>query len=582
YSSLKPILYNESVKIRFFALFICCPSVENQVNERPSQFLAMKSYTLFAATVALIATVAFAQGSAAKNLKRDFSELTSFERLLFQFTRPDTYNNLSGRSGSKSPGINSEYSPIDFLNFDLPTLALQLSKSGSTFLPTVHFEYGFYYCYMGICIGFLQQYDYNKPEIRNANLTKANTHINDTNLEFDFQIPDLQIVMEDFFLHDEDLITGDIQMWRGLSLLISNYTLQLSANLEYVADVGIQLSNVSMNFAVGDFKLRRENGTHILPDGTTEEYGSVEREIASYMNEDWITYGEEVTASAQAWLNCFLSNGRNGDAQCEELLNDNLQPVNFMQLLQTIGLGIARNQEKLSIMNPQKIQDVLTVPHFLPSFPFPTMQSVLLELPTLLLQLGKVFFSTEAYPVSGFPMSYDYIRQNCSVGGCRDVHEQMFLPEFTVGGIIYDKLQVEITPDSFSYSIKVPEVYLDAPTLQSESTDVESGFREFYLGMKLSVVDAAFAISGDYSFEKGVGLQVSDLGLTLRLGELQMSFPQYFTTQNGEQSEIVEYNVDIAPQIMEIWNSVDENGVTFERQYEEYIQNVINAYLLRN
>jgi len=145
---------------------------------------------------------------------------------------------------------------------------------------------------------------------------------------------------------------------------------------------------------------------------------------------------------------------------------------------------------------------------------------------------------------------------------------------FGLGGLSNIQESVDIRPNSFSLSMKVPEVYFNGEQLQHESS-LESGLRHFYIGAHITLKNAGFAIAGDYNLTSK-GLQVSNVGLTLIMGELSLYVPEYFTTLNGQQSPIEEYKVDVAPQIMAQWR---EEG--FERRYEEKIQNAINSYLVR-
>ncbi|ODM87028.1 hypothetical protein Ocin01_19654 [Orchesella cincta] len=417
-----------------------------------------------------------------------------------------------------------------------------------------------------------------EPELRNANLTRLNTKINATNVEVDFLIPNLQILNEKYLMTDEDLINGDIEISRGRTSIIKNYSLKLSANLGYVPNVGIQVSNVAMNFGVDSFLTRTANVTVIYPNGTVEDKGGWESDNAEYFNSEWVRIGADVTADAETWLNCYLSNGRNGNAKCEELLNDNWEIQNFAQLLQSIGLGIQRSrQEELAKTAVAEIKK--EYPRFLPEFLVPTISSALLDIPTLFLQLGKIYGGSDERTFSGYPLSYEYDRENCTLGVCRNVQEHITVPSFSLQGLSANRVQLDFQPTNFTISLKVPNASLVSESFQREITDLESGYREIYLGLQLSIGKAAFAISGDYEFKDGVGIQVSNLGLTLLLGELQLRVPYYFTVDNGVESEIQEYKLDFAPQLMETWRGVDEDGVSFERKYEEYIQTEINALL---
>ncbi|CAL8070859.1 unnamed protein product [Orchesella dallaii] len=536
---------------------------------------------VFSVAVAIFATVLLLEGNKAAigpAIKRDISDLTNVERLLLRLTHPEVYNVWFPKSGSKSPGVNSDYTIADFLNIDFPLLALHLSKARNILLPDVHYQYSFYFCYMGICAGFLQQYDYNEPEVRNANLTSLITRIDSNKLEIEFKVPDLQLVMEKFTMMDTDLVTNDVVLWRGLSVFFTNFTTKLSADLEFVPGVGLQLSNTTMGGGVDDLRIQKENATHTFPDGTVEEWGEVYTDYTQDLNDGWASYGEDLAAYTETWLNCFLSNGRNGNEECEGLLNDRVQRDNFVLFVQAIGLGIEHEQNGKEKKEFEETTPLL--PFLLPEFPIPSIASTLLDLPTLLIQLGKVFGSE--YGLTTFPLSYDHIRQDCSSGACHNIRELMTLPAYSFGGLAENRIQYDIQPNNFSFSLKVPSVYFNGEQLQHETQDLDSGFREFYLGVHLTLVNGGFAISGDYELKEGVGLQISNLGLTLRLGELQMRFPEYFTVDNGGTSDSQELKIDIAPQIMAMWSEVDENGVSFEKRYEEHIQNVINSYLAGN
>ncbi|ODM94656.1 Eyes absent 2 [Orchesella cincta] len=416
----------------------------------------------FSITVALFATVAllFQVTAASKSIKRDISELTPVEKLLLRVTHPELYNSWFGRSTNKIP---DEYSPFDFLNFDLPTLALQLSKSdGALILPSLTYSYGFYFCYIGVCAGFNQDYDFRNPEVVNANLTSLNTKINSTNIELDLKIPDLQIRIDNFTLYYTDLVNGGTEYWKGFSFTITNYTLQLTADLEYTPDVGIQVSNVAMNFDVDDF-----GSIMGYEEGNVEEI-----QYAEQMKQDWVEIGADVESVAELWLNCFLK------------------------------------------------EDVFL--NFLLDFPTPTINSILVDFSTLMLQLGKLLYYRDynEFPIEGFTLSYDKTRENCTDGVCRSINQKMVLPEWVYGGVSDNRVQLDIEATSFSYSLKVPHVYLNSDMFQYELTDVDNGYKEVYLAVFSEAFrDTAFALTGNYEFKEGVGIQVSDTRKSLlRLG----------------------------------------------------------------
>ncbi|CAL8070865.1 unnamed protein product [Orchesella dallaii] len=143
-------------------------------------------------------------------------------------------------------------------------------------------------------------------QVGNANLTSLRTKINSTNLEIEFKVPDLQLIIEKFTLVDSDLVTYDVDLWRGLSIFVGNFRKTLSATLEFVPGVGLQLSNTKMGGGVDDFRVRTENGTHTFPNGTTEELGTVESDYTSDLNDGFESFGDDLAAFSETWLNCFL------------------------------------------------------------------------------------------------------------------------------------------------------------------------------------------------------------------------------------------------------------------------------------
>ncbi|CAL8070871.1 unnamed protein product [Orchesella dallaii] len=531
-----------------------------------SQILSLAAVALFARVVLLDETVA-----ARPTIKRDISELTSVEKTLLRYTHPKAYKRLVSENQNEKSGQISDNSAVEMLNFDLPTLALHLSKSDNILLPTVHYEFNLW--------NFYQTFIYNEPIVRNANSTSVKTNLNATNIELEFQIPDLQIISEKFTLREYNEISGDEVIWHGWSMQITNYTIRLVANWELKQLVGLQVSNVELSFGVEDFRFRKENATHTLPDGRIEELGPEEDHYADQMIGDWERMKENITSDAETWLNCFLGGGRDTNGECEELLNDNYQIGNFVQMLQAIGLAIARGQEQFTGNNNENVGNNI-LPKILPNFPFPTINSAVQDLPTVLLQVWRILGIYNNIAIVGYPLSYDFIKENCTMEGeCRDIQEIMSLPEFQVRGLHNSRVQLETLPNGMTNSLKVPQLTFEAAEFQRETIDLESGSKEIYKGLYLNV-SADFAFSTNYELIDGVGLQVRGVGVTLRLRELRLIIPQYYTIENGEESKAQEYNVDIAPQIMDIWNGVDENGVSFERKYEQQIQDLINSLLI--
>ncbi|CAL8125219.1 unnamed protein product [Orchesella dallaii] len=117
----------------------------------------MKAHTLYLALVVIFVLIAAVtpqvpHGAHGKALKGDISELNFFERILLRTTHPEVYNSWFGKSG-KTPRIPDEDAAyVTLLNVDLPTLAIKLSNSEDAVrLPSLYYEFGFYYCFIGKC-----------------------------------------------------------------------------------------------------------------------------------------------------------------------------------------------------------------------------------------------------------------------------------------------------------------------------------------------------------------------------------------------------------------------------------------------
>ncbi|CAL8070869.1 unnamed protein product [Orchesella dallaii] len=417
------------------------------------------------------------------------------------------------------------------------------------------------------------------PWVRNANLTSLKPHFNTTHVEIEFKIPDFQIISEKFILREYKDSSTEETHWRGWSMIVSNYTIRLVANWELKPLVGLQVSNVEMSFGIDDFRTRQENATRIFADGTTVELGATEVQYAERMNADWAEIGVDVTSTAETWLNCFLGGGRNGNSDCDDLLNNEYQIGNFVQLMQTIGLGIAHGQEQLTGNNKDIPEIGNNLPYLFANLSSPTINDVLIEFSTMIIQTWKFVKDFDYIRISENTMYYDFVWENCMMPSeCRNIHENMSLNDFSLYGFPDLRVKVEATSDGLYYSMNVPQLQLEIDEFHHETTDLGSGNKEIFERLKLNV-SADFGFSGQFEVVDGVGLQLRNVGITFRLRELQLRIPEFYTIENGEESEIQEYHIDMAPKIVELWSSVDENGVTFQRKYEQKVQERINSVL---
>lgn len=115
---------------------------------------------IFLSFAVLSVVVAFSYGALPENVKTSAKQLNPLERLLIRTFHPKIkLNEILAQEGDNE--VQDDYTGmLEFWNLELPIFFMQLAKMGDEILlPTFHHENGFWFCYIGVCDGFMDIYD---------------------------------------------------------------------------------------------------------------------------------------------------------------------------------------------------------------------------------------------------------------------------------------------------------------------------------------------------------------------------------------------------------------------------------------
>lgn len=101
-------------------------------------------------------------------------------------------------------------------------------------------------------------------------------------------------------------------------------------------------------------------------------------------------------------------------------------------------------------------------------------------------------------------------------------------------------------------------------------------------GSKFELLNSTYAISANYSYVPGLGVQVSNVDITLNIGVERWTVQNTYTVlENGFIIDGGLHVGDLSDGVMQIWNGVNE-GKPFEQQYEEWAEFLLNCGLVRS
>ncbi|CAL8136512.1 unnamed protein product [Orchesella dallaii] len=128
---------------------------------------------------------------------------------------------------------------------------------------------------------------------------------------------------------------------------IKDLYLNTSANYEFVPDVGIQISNLTIGFDIGYLRYNVEDIIWGYQNGTTERFPGYKYDNTDTLLYEWKYNQAEYLIGLEFRINCVLSGSRNDPDRCE--WDDNnwyvsqyYYKMNVLQLFETIGLGSMR------------------------------------------------------------------------------------------------------------------------------------------------------------------------------------------------------------------------------------------------
>jgi len=106
-----------------------------------------------------------------------------------------------------------------------------------------------------------------------------------------------------FMIYDNN--NGDFYMLKNFYLGLSNLGFNTSVNYEFVPELGIQISNLSIEFDVSYLRMSIEEMV-LHYEGTTKDYGPWKYDYAENLFGDWKYHEERYLDSLQFRINCVL------------------------------------------------------------------------------------------------------------------------------------------------------------------------------------------------------------------------------------------------------------------------------------
>ncbi len=131
---------------------------------------------------------------------------------------------------------------------------------------------------------------------------------------------------------------------------------------------------------------------------------------------------------------------------------------------------------------------------------------------------------------------------------------------------------------SFTYRYNVPEFRLISSDYQKIVTNLNTGDRDTYSGLVLTVANSTLGISANFEFQEHY--KVSNVKVLLVLGEVSMKIPTVAKLENGTWTDLPPIEKEVAQEVMTLWKETDESGQTLEDRYNEYLEQQINEVLV--
>ncbi|ODM97073.1 hypothetical protein Ocin01_09614 [Orchesella cincta] len=234
---------------------------------------------------------------------------------------------------------------VDVVFTDIRSL-LTLSRTipeEAGILPEVDWYFSWGGCWFGWCFDQTMILTSNDTIITGQKDVTSVNEVTPTSFKNTFHSPAFAWHSPNCLFNLTNHLENITDLYRDFYFTITNLTLVSSLNYEYVPDLGIQVSNLSVEFGYGHMVTNIEDVTKIRGDGSVEIRDPIKNDLTFYFDK-WEDYKTEFIPSFEFRINCLLSGSRNDPARCDpeeedEYISREYYKMNLIHLIETIGLG---------------------------------------------------------------------------------------------------------------------------------------------------------------------------------------------------------------------------------------------------
>ncbi|CAL8143143.1 unnamed protein product [Orchesella dallaii] len=196
-----------------------------------------------------------------------------------------------------------------------------------------------------------------------------------------------------------------------------------------------------------------------------------------------------------------------------------------------------------------------------------------------LLQLGK-YANYLGYDgaLTLFDWVYDFERVNCD-DACVQQNVHVEFREPAIYGADLINVTTNMTPTRLNFSLVVPDLFISSPGYRHTITNNVTAETKLGEYAYLSVINAVYGIAADYRLVPEVGIQLSNLSLTLDIEKISWTCENRYTLlANGFVIDDGFLETNLSDDLLEIWNG-DYEGQPLKPQYEQWAQYLLNCGL---
>ncbi|ODM91217.1 hypothetical protein Ocin01_15461, partial [Orchesella cincta] len=273
---------------------------------------------------------------------RDLKSLTVHEKLgllTLSTLQPKKYGAVTW----KSLFSEDDLPWVDYFFVDIRSLLVQSIKvADQAPLPEVSWSYRFEICIIWFCVDDTLTLTTDNTFMAGQKRTTSVNEVTPTTFKNFFHVPVFVWHSPEFLWNVTDNTNGDQYLTRDIYLGINDLSLNTTFDYGFVEDLGIQISNLSIDFNINYFRVNIENVTSIYADGTVEYYDPIKNDYEQYLRDDWASYRGDYLPSLEFRINCVLSGSRINPERCEQesdYVTSSYYKMNVLQLFETIGLG---------------------------------------------------------------------------------------------------------------------------------------------------------------------------------------------------------------------------------------------------